>query len=465
MPDLAKAARPDAIIATGRSDYPNQVNNVLCFPFIFRGALDVGATTVNEAMKLAAVLAIADLAMAEQNDQVAAAYGNLGTLSFGPEYLIPKPFDPRLIVRIAPAVAKAAMDSGVATRPIKDFDAYRQQLAQFVYHSGAVMKPIFDAARKLPRRVVFAEGEEERVMRAIQVVIDESICKPVVIARPAVFEKRLERFGLRMKPGVDIELINPENDPRFRDYWQEYLRIAQRKGVNQQLAKIEMRRRLTLIGAMMVRKGDADAMICGTYGTHDMHLKYIDQVLGLRKGAHEYAAMNGLMLPGRLLFLVDTHVNYDPTAEQIAEITIMAAEELQRFGIEPKVALLSHSNFGTSNAPSAVKMRDALELIRKRAPKLEVDGEMHGDSALDEDMRSGLIDSHLSGSANLLVFPNIDAANIAYNLLKTAAGNNVAIGPILLGCARPVHILTPSATVRRIVNMAALAVVDANNAR
>ena len=465
MPDLAKAARPDAIIATGRSDYPNQVNNVLCFPFIFRGALDVGATTVNEAMKLAAVLAIADLAMAEQNDQVAAAYGNLGSLSFGPEYLIPKPFDPRLIVRIAPAVAKAAMDSGVATRPIKDFDAYRQQLAQFVYHSGAVMKPIFDAARKLPRRVVFAEGEEERVMRAIQVVIDEGICKPVVIARPAVFEKRLERFGLRMKPGVDIELINPENDPRFRDYWQEYLRIAQRKGVNQQLAKIEMRRRLTLIGAMMVRKGDADAMICGTYGTHDMHLKYIDQVLGLRKGAHEYAAMNGLMLPGRLLFLVDTHVNYDPTSEQIAEITVMAAEELQRFGIEPKVALLSHSNFGTSNTPSAVKMRDALEIIRKRAPKLEVDGEMHGDSALDEDMRAGLVDSHLSGSANLLVFPNIDAANIAYNLLKTAAGNNVAIGPILLGCARPVHILTPSATVRRIVNMAALAVVDANNAR
>ncbi len=465
MPDIAKAARPDAIIATGRSDFPNQVNNVLCFPFIFRGALDVGATTVNEAMKVAAVKAIADLAMAEQNDQVAAAYGDSGSLSFGPEYLIPKPFDPRLIVRIAPAVAKAAMDSGVATRPIKDFDAYKQQLAQFVYHSGAVMKPIFDSARMSPRRVVFAEGEDERVMRAVQVVIDEGIAKPILIARPAVFEKRLEKFGLRMKPGVDIELINPEQDDRFRSYWQEYHQLTQRSGINSQLAKIEMRRRLTLIGAMMVRKGDADAMICGTYGTHDIHLRYIDQVLGLRKGAHEYAAMNGLMLPGRLLFLVDTHVNYDPTAEQLAEITIMASEELQRFGITPKVALLSHSNFGTANTPSALKMREVLRLVRARAPHLEVDGEMHGDSALDEDSRKGVGDSPLSGSANLLVFPNIDAANISYNLLKVAAGNNVAVGPILLGCAKPVHILTPSATVRRIVNMTALAVVDANNVR
>ena len=465
MPDLAKAARPDAIIATGRSDYPNQVNNVLCFPFIFRGALDVGATVVNEAMKVAAVKAIADLAMAEQNDQVAAAYGDSGSLSFGPEYLIPKPFDPRLIVRIAPAVAKAAMDSGVATRPIKDFASYQQQLAQFVYHSGAVMKPIFDAARKAPCRVVFAEGEDERVMRAVQVVIDEGIARPIMIARPAVFEKRLEQFGLRMKPGVDIELINPEFDSRFRDYWQEYHRLTQRAGVTQPLAKIEMRRRLSLIGAMMVRKGDADAMICGTYGTHDIHLHYIDQVLGLRKGAHEYAAMNGLMLPGRLLFLVDTHVNYDPTAEQIAEITLMAADELQRFGITPKVALLSHSNFGTANTPSALKMREALALIRERSPSLEVDGEMHGDGALEEGIRTKISDSPLTGSANLLVFPNIDAANISYNLLKTSAGNNVAIGPILLGCAKPVHILTPSATVRRVVNMTALAVVDANNAR
>mgnify|MGYP000591935120 FL=1 len=465
MPDLAKAARPDAIIATGRSDYPNQVNNVLCFPFIFRGALDVGATVVNEAMKVAAVKAIADLAMAEQNDQVAAAYGDTGSLSFGPEYLIPKPFDPRLIVRIAPAVAKAAMDSGVATRPITDFEAYKQQLAQFVYHSGAVMKPIFDAARKSPCRVVFAEGEDERVMRAVQVIIDEGIAKPIMIARPAVFEKRLEQFGLRMKPGVDIELINPEKDHRFRDYWQEYHRLTQRGGMTQPLAKIEMRRRLSLIGAMMVRKGDADAMICGTYGTHDIHLRYIDQVLGLRNGAHEYAAMNGLMLPGRLLFLVDTHVNYDPTTEQIAGITLMAADELQRFGITPKVALLSHSNFGTANTPSALKMRAALALIRQRSPELEVDGEMHGDGALDEGQRTAINDSPLTGSANLLVFPNIDAANISYNLLKTSAGNNVAIGPILLGCSKPVHILTPSATVRRIVNMTALAVVDANNAR
>ena len=464
MPDLVKAARPDAIIATGRSDYPNQINNVLCFPFIFRGALDVGATVVNEAMKLAVVKAIADLAMAEQNDQVAAAYGDAGTLAFGPEYLIPKPFDPRLIVRIAPAVAKAAMDSGVATRPIKDMDAYKQQLTQFVYHSGAVMKPIFSAAKKSPKRVVFAEGEEERVMRAIQVVIDEGIAKPVVIARPAVFEKRIEKFGLRMKAGVDLELVNPEQDTRYRDYWQTYHQLTQRKGVNEQLAKIEMRRRLTLIGAMMVKKGDADAMICGTFGTHELHLHYIDQVLGMRKDAHEYAAMNGIMLPNRLVFLVDTHVNYDPTAEQLAEITIMAAEELRRFGIEPKVALLSHSNFGTSNKPSAVKMRETLAILRKKAPTLEVDGEMHGDTALDEDLR-GSVDSPLTGSANLLVCPNIDAANIAYNLLKTGAGNNVAIGPILLGCAKPVHILTPSATVRRIVNMTALAVVDANNVR
>ncbi|MCZ2135376.1 MAG: NADP-dependent malic enzyme [Burkholderiales bacterium] len=465
MPDLVKLARPDAIIATGRSDYPNQVNNVLCFPFIFRGALDVGATTINEAMKIAAVHALAELAMAEQNDQVAAAYGDLTGVSFGPEYLIPKPFDPRLIVRIAPAVAKAAMDSGVATRSIEDFAAYRQHLTQFVYHSGAAMKPVFDAARHNPRRVVFCEGEDERVMRALQVVLDEGIARPIVVARPAVFEQRLERFGLRLRPGVDVEIVNPEHDTRFRDYWQEYHRLMHRRGIAQQLAKIEMRRRLTLIGAMMVRKGDADALVCGTYGSNEMHLRYIDQVLGLQKGAHCYAAMNGLMLPGRLVFLVDTHVNYDPSAEQIAEITLMAAEELRRFGIEPKAALLSHSNYGTSNQPSAVKMRDALALIRRRAPDFEVDGEMHGDCALDEEMRGGVLDGTLTGSANLLVFPNIDAANIAYNLLKTAAGHNVAIGPILLGCAYPAHILTPSATVRRIVNLTALAVVDANTAR
>ncbi|MCX8098126.1 MAG: NADP-dependent malic enzyme [Casimicrobiaceae bacterium] len=461
MPDVAKAARPDAVIATGRSDYPNQINNVLCFPFIFRGALDVGATTVNEAMKLAAMHAIADLAMAEQNDQVAAAYGEAGTLSFGPEYLIPKPFDPRLITRIAPAVAKAAMDSGVATRPIADFDAYRERLTEFVYHSGAAMKPIFSAAKKAPRRVVFAEGEDERVLRAVQVVIDEGLARPIVIARPAVFERRVERYGLRIKAGVDVELVNPENDPRYRDYWQEYHRLTKRKGVSEAYAKLEMRRRHTLIGAMMVRKGDADALICGTYGTHALHLRYIDQVLGLEPGAHVYAAMNGILLPGRLVFLVDTHVNYDPTAQELAEITRMAAAELTRFGIEPKVALLSHSNFGTSDKPSAVKMRETLALLREQVPDLAVDGEMHGDSALDESLRAGY-DVAWSGSANLLVCPNLDAANIAYNLLKTGAGQGIAIGPILLGCAKPVHILTPSATVRRIVNMTALAVVDAN---
>ncbi len=464
LPDLARAARPDAIIATGRSDYPNQINNVLCFPFIFRGALDVGATTVNEAMKLAAVHAIADLAMAEQNDQVAAAYGESGTLQFGPEYLIPKPFDPRLITRIAPAVAKAAMDSGVASRPIADFEAYRQQLTQFVYHSGAVMKPIFAAAKRAPRRVVFVEGEEERVLRAVQVVLDEGLAKPIVVARPAVFERRVERYGLRMRAGLDVELVNPESDPRYRDYWQEYHRLTRRKGVSLQLAKIEMRRRMTLIGSMMVRMGDADAMICGTWGTHEKHLYYIDQVLGRRPGVSCYAAMNGILLPGRLLFLVDTHVNYDPSASELAEITLMAAEELKRFGIEPKVALLSHSNFGTSDHPSARKMRETLAILRNIAPGLKLDGEMHGDSALDESLREGY-DVPYEGSANLLVCPNIDAANIAYNLLKTGAGQGIAIGPILLGCAKPVHILTPSATVRRIVNMAALAVVDANSSR
>jgi len=464
MPDVAKTARPDAVIATGRSDYPNQINNVLCFPFIFRGALDVGATTVNEAMKLAAVHAIADLAMVEQDDQVVAAYGEAGTLSFGPEYLIPKPFDPRLISRIAPAVAKAAMDSGVAARPIADLDLYRQQLTQFVYHSGAAMKPIFSAAKKAPRRVVFAEGEDERVLRAVQVILDEGLAHPVVIARPGVFERRVERYGLRLKAGVDVEIVNPESDPRYRDYWRDYHSLTKRKGVSEQYAKLEMRRRHTLIGAMMVRRGDADALICGTFGTHALHLRYIDQVLGLEPGAHVYAAMNGILLPGRLVFLVDTHVNYDPSAAELADITRMAAEELKRFGIEPKVALLSHSNFGTSDKPSAVKMRETLAILRETTPDLAVDGEMHGDSALDDGLRRGY-DVPFTGSANLLVCPNLDSANIAYNLLKTGAGQGIAIGPILLGCARPVHILTPSATVRRIVNMTALAVVDANAQR
>ena len=466
LPEQVKAVRDDAIIATGRTDYPNQVNNVLCFPFIFRGALDVGATTITREMEIAAVGAVADLARAEQSEIVSAAYGSSG-LSFGPEYLIPKPFDPRLIVRIAPAVARAAMDSGVATRPIKDFDAYRAQLEQFVYHSGNFMKPIFSAARAgARRRVVFAEGEDERVLRAAQVIIDEKLARPVLVGRPSAVERHIERFGLRIRAGEDFDLVNPDFDPRYRDYWQDYHRLVDRRGVTEAYARIEMRRRLTLIGAMMVRRGDADGLICGTLGNFGQHLEYIDQVIGRRPGASIFAAMNTLMLPNRQVTLVDTHVNVAPTAQQLAQITLMAADELRRFGILPKVALLSHSNFGTSDSPSAVMMREALALIRERAPDLEVDGEMHGDAALDPQFRAASTPrSTLSGEANLLVMPNIESANIAYNLLKMAAGNNIAIGPVLLGAARPVHVLTPSASVRRIVNMAAWTVVDINAQR
>ncbi|RPH63910.1 MAG: NADP-dependent malic enzyme, partial [Burkholderiales bacterium] len=428
--------------------------------------LDVGATTITREMEVAAVHAVADLARAEMSDVVATAYG-APSMAFGPEYLIPRPFDPRLIVRIAPAVAKAAMDSGVATRPIADFDAYRAQLEQFVYHSGHFMRPIFTAARRASgRRVVYAEGEDERVLRAVQAVADERLARPILVGRPAVIERRLERFGLRMKPGVDFEIVNPEWDERYRSYWQEYHRLTDRRGITEEYARIEMRRRLTLIGAMMVRMGDADGMICGTFGAFPLHLSYVDQVIGRRQGASVYAAMNTLVLPNRQVTLVDTHVNTDPDANQIAEITLMAAEELRRFGIPPKVALLSHSNFGTSNEPDAVKMRKALAMIRERAPDLEVDGEMHGDVALDSDLRRHIMPrSTLTGDANLLVLPGIDAANIAYNLLKAAAGHNVAIGPVLLGPARPVHILTASATVRRIVNMTAWTVVDAGAER
>ncbi|MCX8005569.1 MAG: NADP-dependent malic enzyme, partial [Burkholderiaceae bacterium] len=470
MPEEAKAARPDAIIATGRSDYPNQVNNVLCFPFIFRGALDVGATTITKDMEIAAVDALAQLAQEESSDVVASAYGIEG-LSFGPEYLIPKPFDPRLMLRIAPAVARAACASGVATRPIADFDAYREQLQQFVYHSGTFMKPIFAVAKKAVAaggraRIVFAEGEDERVLRAVQEAIDEGLARPIVIARPAVLERRLQRYGLRMRPGADFELVNPESDPRYRDYWQTYHRMTARKGVTAQYAQVEMRRRHTLIGAMMIHKGEADGMICGTVATHDIHLRYIDQVIGRRPGATVYAAMNILMLPGRQVAIVDTHVNVDPTAPQIAEITALAAEALKRLGITPRIALLSHSNFGSAQSASALKMREALAILRARHPDLEVDGEMHADCALDAEIRRAIMPfSTLAGDANLLVCPTIDAANIGYNLLKTAAGNNVAIGPFLLGVAKPVHILTPSATVRRIVNMTALAVLDANTMR
>ncbi len=463
LPEEVLAVRTDAVMCTGRSDFPNQVNNVLCFPYIFRGALDCGATTITREMEIATVHAIAELAQAEQSDIVASTYG-ITNLSFGPEYLIPRPFDPRLIIKIAPAVAKAAEQSGVASRPIADMDAYVDRLQQFVYHSGTFMKPIFQVAKKAPagrKRIVFAEGEEERVLRAVQVVVDEKLAKPILVGRPAVLQQRIEKFGLRLRPDVDFEVINPEFDERYRDYWQTYLGMTIRAGGTEQYARLEMRRRHTLIGAMMIHKGDADGMICGTYGTTDIHLRYIDQVLGKRQGVNVYAAMNGLILADRQVVLVDTHVNENPTAEQLAEITILAAEEMKRFGLLPRAALLSHSNFGSSNSESARKMRAALALIRVQAPDLEVDGEMHGDTALNAKLlKSVMPDSPLKRDANLLVLPNIDAANIAYNLLKTTAGNGVAIGPILLGCAKPVHILTPSATVRRIVNMTALCVVD-----
>jgi malate dehydrogenase (oxaloacetate-decarboxylating)(NADP+) len=466
--------RDDAIMATGRTDYPNQVNNVLCFPYIFRGALDSGATTITVEMEIAAVHAIAELAQAEQSEVVAAAYAG-ATLSFGPEYLIPKPFDPRLMMKIAPAVAKAAADSGVARRPIKDFDAYREKLQAFVYASGTMMKPIFNIAKRAKnKRVAYAEGEEERVLRAAQVVVDEGLARPTLIGRPTVIAQRIEKFGLRLKEGRDYEVVNVENDHRYRDFWQTYHAMTDRKGITVQMAKIEMRRRLTLIGAMMLHKGFVDGMLCGTWGTTQQHLYYINQVIGRRKGGSlatpqdvpVYACMNGLMLPGRQVFLVDTHVNDDPTPEELCEITAMAAEEMRRFGVQPKAALLSHSNFGTSDHPSAVKMRRTLSLLREQAPWLEVDGEMHGDLALDAAARQALMPrTTLTGEANLLVLPNIDAANIAYNLLKTAAGGGIAIGPVLLGAAKPVHILTPSATVRRIVNLTALTVADANAIR
>jgi len=458
MPDLAQAARPDAILATGRSDYPNQVNNALCFPYIFRGALDVGASTINEAMKLAAVHAIAELAEAEQSDAVAAVYGE-DNLNFGANHLIPKPFDPRLITRIAPAVAQAAMDSGVAERPLADMAAYREHLETFVYHSNMLMKPVFEAAKRAPQRLVYAEGEESRVLHAVQIVVDEGIAYPILVGRPAVVEQRIAKLGLRIRIGEHFELVNPESDPRFREYWGEYHRLMQRHGITPDAAKREMRRRNTLIAAMLVHMGAADAMLCGTVSLPLRHLRYIDEVIGRRPGANVYAAMNILILPRHTLFICDTHVNLDPNAEQIAEMAMLAAQEIRRFGLVPKVALLSHSNFGSHDNASARKMSRARELLEQLVPELEVEGEMHGDAALSESLRAEAFPAtRLKGVANLLIMPNLDAANIAYNLLKMAAGDGITIGSILLGANKSVHILTSTATVRRIVNMSALAV-------
>ena len=470
LPEDAHAVRDDIVMATGRSDYPNQVNNVLCFPYIFRGALDVGATTITRGMEKAAVEAISQLAQEEQNDAVAAAYGTYN-VSFGPEYLIPKPFDNRLIVRVAPAVARAAMEDGVATRPIADFDSYVEELQQFMYRSGSFMKPLFSTAKSMVReggkaRIVFSEGEEERVLRAVQIVVDEKLAKPILIGRPEVLQARIKKFGLRLKLGEDVEVTNTEYDERFHSYWTTYWEMMCRRGITKEMARVEMRRRLTLIGAMMIHMGDADGMVCGTVGSYADHLRFIDEVIGKAPGARTYAAMNILLLSERTVALADTHVNDNPTTEQIAEITLAAAGEMRRLNIEPKAALLSRSNFGTGSSASGAKMRDALAIVREQDPTLEVDGEMHGDCALDEALRQRILPSTtLKGSANLLICPNVDAGNIAYNLLKTAAGGNVAVGPFLLGANAPVHILTSSSTVRRIVNMAALTVVDANTPR
>ena len=459
-PEQAKAVRPDAIIGTGRSDYPNQVNNVLCFPYMFRGALDVGATTINEAMNVAAVRAIAELAHAEQSEVVTAAYGT-EDISFGPEYLIPKPFDPRLIIKVAPAVAQAAMDSGVATRPIADMDAYVQQLNDFVYSTGLLMRPVFIAAKKKPARVVFCEGEDERVLRAVQAVCDENLARPILIGRPEVVEKSIARFGLRIRAGEHFELVSPDSDPRYKELWRDYHGIMARRGVSVDYARLEMRKRTTLIGAMLLRHNYADAMLCGTFGKHSLHLRYIDRVIGRKPGIEHFYAMNLLILPHRTVFIGDTYVNYDPTAEQLAEMTLLAADEVARFGLAPKVALLSHSSFGTEDTPTAIKMRRALEILRELAPQLEVDGEMHGDSALSEDIRRQVFpESTLKGQANLLIMPTLDAANISFNLIKTSAGDGLTVGPLLPGAARPVHILTPTATVRRIVNVTALLSVE-----
>jgi malate dehydrogenase (oxaloacetate-decarboxylating)(NADP+) len=462
-PEEAKKVRPDAIIATGRSDYPNQVNNVLCFPFIFRGALDVGATTITEEMKLACVRAIAELAEeTDQGDEVAKAYEG-HSLEFGPDYLIPKPFDPRLIIKIAPAVAQAAMDSGVATRPIEDMDAYREQLGATVYRTGMVMRPVFAAAKAKPARIVFAEGEDERVLRAAQFVLLEKIAKPILVGRPSVIEMRLKKMGSKLKCGEDFEIVNPEDDPRYQKSWQAYHELGARSGVTPEVAKAAMRKFNTLIGAILVHLGDADGMICGLIDTYHEHLKFVEQVLGKAANVENFAAMNLLMLPGRNLFISDTYVNEVPTAEQLADMTILAAREMEKFGVAPKIALLSNSNFGSVPSSSSARMAAARKLIAERAPHLEVDGEMHGDAALSETVRKAAFPgTTLTGEANLLIMPNVEAANITYNLLKMIGGEGVTVGPFLLGAAKPVHILTPAATVRRIINMTAVASANAN---
>jgi malate dehydrogenase (oxaloacetate-decarboxylating)(NADP+) len=460
-PELAKAARPDCIIATGRSDYPNQVNNVLCFPYIFRGALDCGATKITEEMKLACVREIAALAKAEASDEVAAAYAGK-ELAFGPDYLIPTPFDVRLILRIAPAVAKAAAESGVATRPITDFDAYRSQLTRFVYQTGMFMRPVFASAKSNRARIAYAEGEDERVLRALPVVLDEGLAEPILVGRPEVIRMRLERTGLKLQPGRDFEVVDPEDDPRFRAYWETYHGLMGREGIPPEAAKAAVRRSNTLISALMVHRGEAAGMLCGLVGRYDAHLEHVRNVIGLREGAHTLAAMNALMLERFTLFITDTFVNEQPSAEDLAEIALMAAGEIRRFGLPPKLAFLSHSNFGSSKRESAQRMRAARDLFVQRAPDVECDGEMHGDAALSETIRRGYLPgSTLQGAANLLVLPNLDAANILFNVLKVTGGHGVTVGPMLLGTARPAHILTPSATVRRIVNMTALAVADA----
>ncbi len=462
MPEDVKSVRPDAVIATGRSDYPNQVNNVLCFPFIFRGALDVGATAINEAMKVACVKAIANLARAESSDIVANAYADQ-ELQFGSDYLIPKPFDPRLIVEIAPAVAKAAMESGVATRPITDWEAYREKLSQFVFRSGLVMKPIFDRARRDPRRIVYAEGEDERVLRAVQTVIDERVGLPILIGRRAVVEKRIEKLGLRLQLGADVELCDPESDPRYHEYWTLYHRLTERKGITPDDARTIVRTRNTVIGSLMVKRGEADALICGTVGRFHRHLEHVNDIIGRASGVRSYATMTALILQTGAFFISDTEVTPDPTAEEIAETTVLSAEMVRRFGLEPKAALLSHSNFGGSNSDSARKMRRALGLVLQQDSELEVEGEMRGDSAVSELLRDRLFpNSRLKGRANLLIMPNLDAANITLNLLRYL-GEGLSIGPILLGAAHPAHILAPSTSVRGIVNVSAVAVAEAQD--